>query len=174
MFVQQQPPVWLQRCEHTVNNCLAAAQYCSAVQSVSLLALAPMVVGRLAAQTPSRLSVRSSRPLATTRGGTHWKQAVSPGMMVWMWPLTASSLTPLSIHVWPSSRHTCGFTHVSTLHVLGSHVKCSFCTVSHPVSASMKQHGNPEAYAAAGARLRLPAYNPCPGAPTWLMVMRAS
>lgn len=41
----------------------------------------PMVVGRLAAQTPSLLSVRSSMPEATTRGGTHAKQAVSPGMM---------------------------------------------------------------------------------------------
>jgi hypothetical protein len=45
-------------------------------------------------------------PLATTRGGTHWKQAVSPGMMVCMCPDTASSLTPDSIQVWFSSRHT--------------------------------------------------------------------
>lgn len=41
----------------------------------------PMVVGRLAAQTPSLFSVRSSMPEATTSGGTQAKQAVSPGMM---------------------------------------------------------------------------------------------
>ena len=39
----------------------------------------PMVVGRLAAQTPSRFSVRSSMLEATTRGGAHAKHAVSPG-----------------------------------------------------------------------------------------------
>ena len=50
----------------------------------------PMVVGRLAAQTPSRLSVRSSMPEATTRGGTHAKQAVSPGIMTCMSVLTGS------------------------------------------------------------------------------------
>ena len=42
----------------------------------------PIVVGRLAAHTPSRLSVRSSMPEATTRGGAHSKQAVSPGITV--------------------------------------------------------------------------------------------
>ena len=41
----------------------------------------PMVVGRLAAHTPSRFSVRSSMPLATTSGGTHAKHAVTPGMI---------------------------------------------------------------------------------------------
>ena len=41
----------------------------------------PIVVGRLAAQTPSRFRVRSSIPDATTSGGTQAKQAVSPGMM---------------------------------------------------------------------------------------------
>ena len=41
---------------------------------------APMVVGSDAAHTPSRLSVRSSMPDATTSGGTHAKHAVSPGM----------------------------------------------------------------------------------------------
>lgn len=65
----------------------------------------PIVVGRDAAHTPSRFSVRSSMPEATTSGGAHSKQAVSPGTSSWMWPLTASSLTPLSIHVWPSSLH---------------------------------------------------------------------
>ena len=44
-------------------------------------AMMPMVVGRLAAQTPSRFRVLSSMPEATTRGGTHAKQAVSPGTM---------------------------------------------------------------------------------------------
>ena len=43
----------------------------------------PIVVGRLAAQTPSLFSVRSSIPDATTRGGTHAKHAVSPGMTTW-------------------------------------------------------------------------------------------
>mmetsp|Transcript_9614 Transcript_9614/g.29145 ORF Transcript_9614/g.29145 Transcript_9614/m.29145 type:complete len:257 (-) Transcript_9614:681-1451(-) len=69
-------------------------------------AMMPIVVGRLAAHTPSRLSVFSSMPDATTSGGTHWKHAVSPGASSCMWPDTASSLTPLSIHVCPSSRHT--------------------------------------------------------------------
>lgn len=40
----------------------------------------PIVVGKLAAQTPSLFRVRSSIPDATTSGGTHAKQAVSPGM----------------------------------------------------------------------------------------------
>lgn len=43
----------------------------------------PMVVGRLAAHTPSRFSVRSSIPDATTSGGTHAKHAVSPGTTTW-------------------------------------------------------------------------------------------
>ena len=33
----------------------------------------PIVVGRLAAHTPSRFRVFSSVPVATTRGGAHWK-----------------------------------------------------------------------------------------------------
>lgn len=41
---------------------------------------APMVVGSDAAHTPSRFSVLSSMPEATTSGGTHAKHAVSPGM----------------------------------------------------------------------------------------------
>ena len=40
----------------------------------------PMVVGSDAAHTPSRFSVLSSMPEATTSGGTHAKHAVSPGM----------------------------------------------------------------------------------------------
>ena len=44
---------------------------------------APIVVGSDAAQTPSRFSVRSSIPEATTSGGTHAKHAVSPGMTTW-------------------------------------------------------------------------------------------
>lgn len=67
----------------------------------------PMVVGRLAAHTPSLFKVRSSIPEATTKGGTHAKQAVSPGITTWMWPDTASSDTPDSIHNWPSSKQTC-------------------------------------------------------------------
>ena len=63
---------------------------------MSIPEMMPMVVGRLAAHTPSRFSVFSSMPLATTSGGTHAKHAVSPGIMSWMWPLTASSDTPLS------------------------------------------------------------------------------
>lgn len=70
-------------------------------------AMMPMVVGRLAAQTPSRLRVRSSIPEATTRGGAQAKQAVRPGCSSCMWPETASSDTPDSSHVWSSSRHTC-------------------------------------------------------------------
>ena len=51
----------------------------------------PMVVGREAAHTPSRLRVRSSIPDATTSGGTHSKHAVSPGMRSCMWPVVAHS-----------------------------------------------------------------------------------
>jgi len=68
--------------------------------------MTPIVVGRLAAHTPSRLSVRSSMPDATTRGGTHAKQAVAPGTKSWMWPETASSETPDSSQGWASSRAT--------------------------------------------------------------------
>lgn len=51
-------------------------------------AVTPMVVGREAAQTPSRLSVRSSISDATTSGGAHSKHAVRPGEMNWMCPET--------------------------------------------------------------------------------------
>ncbi len=51
----------------------------------------------------SRFKVRSSMPLATMSGGAHWKQAVTPGSMSWMWPLIASSDTPDSIHGWFNS-----------------------------------------------------------------------
>ena len=44
----------------------------------------PMVVGREAAQTPSRFSVFSSMFEATTRGGAQAKHADSPGLMNWM------------------------------------------------------------------------------------------
>ena len=54
----------------------------------------PIVVGKLAAQTPSRFRVRSSIPEATTRGGTQAKQAVSPGRMTCSRPL--SSVPPLT------------------------------------------------------------------------------
>ena len=43
----------------------------------------PIVVGRLAAQTPSLFSVFSSMPEATTSGGAHAKHAVSPGDTYW-------------------------------------------------------------------------------------------
>lgn len=129
----------------------------------SIPATTPMVVGRLAAQTPSRFNVFSSIFAATTSGGAHWgaikklscknafkkshrshrmlkycmscaripltrpanlhipsptlekaseqfsraprtaKQADSPGMMSWMCPDTAFSLTPDSIQICPSS-----------------------------------------------------------------------
>ena len=36
-----------------------------------------IVVGREAAHTPSLLSVFSSMPLATTRGGAHWDVEIS-------------------------------------------------------------------------------------------------
>ena len=39
----------------------------------------PIVVGKLAAQTPSRFRVFSSIFEATTKGGAHAKQANSPG-----------------------------------------------------------------------------------------------
>merc|ERR1719253_2085979 len=68
-------------------------------------AVMPIVVGSDAAQTPSRLMAFSSPSSATTIGGAHWKQASSPGTSSWMCPDTAFSLTPLSIHVWPSSLH---------------------------------------------------------------------
>ena len=44
-------------------------------------------------------------PEATTSGGAHSKQASSPGLSSWMWPETASSETPDSSHVCPSSLH---------------------------------------------------------------------
>ena len=46
----------------------------------------PIVVGKLAAQTPSRLSVFSSIFEATTKGGAQAKHANSPGLTSWMWP----------------------------------------------------------------------------------------
>ena len=42
----------------------------------------PMVVGKEAAQTPSRFNVFSSMPEATIRGGAQAKQDVSPGEKV--------------------------------------------------------------------------------------------
>ena len=54
----------------------------------------PIVVGKLAAQTPSLLRVFSSMLEATTKGGAQAKHAVSPGIKNWMWPETAFSLTP--------------------------------------------------------------------------------
>ena len=65
----------------------------------SIPATMPMVVGSDAAHTPSRLRVFSSIPEATTSGGTHAKHAVAPGSITCTCPLTASSLTPDSIHV---------------------------------------------------------------------------
>ena len=56
----------------------------------------PMVVGSEAAHTPSRLRVRSSMPEATTSGGAHSKQAVSPGTTSWMWPLTCDAPAAVS------------------------------------------------------------------------------
>jgi len=41
----------------------------------------PIVVGKLAAQTPSFFSVFSSIPEATMSGGAHSKHEVSPGLM---------------------------------------------------------------------------------------------
>lgn len=46
----------------------------------------PMVVGKLAAQTPSLFKVFSSILEATTRGGQQAKQAISPGFKNWMCP----------------------------------------------------------------------------------------
>ena len=63
----------------------------------------PIVVGKLAAQTPSRLSVFSSIPEATTKGGAQAKQANSPGFKNWICPDTAFSETPLSNQTWHSS-----------------------------------------------------------------------
>lgn len=53
----------------------------------------PMVVGRLAAQTPSLLMVPSV-PYATARGLAHPKQPVSPGTSTWMCPDRALYETP--------------------------------------------------------------------------------
>ena len=61
------------------------------------------MVGKLAAQTPSRLSVFSSILEATTRGGAQAKQANCPGFRNWICPETAFSETPLSNQTWPSS-----------------------------------------------------------------------
>uniref|UniRef100_A0A2M3ZR12 Putative secreted peptide n=1 Tax=Anopheles braziliensis TaxID=58242 RepID=A0A2M3ZR12_9DIPT len=65
----------------------------------------PIVVGRLAAQTPARLSVFSSMFSATTSGGAQAKQAVSPGRKNWMCPETAFSDTPDSNQCCDSSLH---------------------------------------------------------------------
>ena len=46
----------------------------------------PIVVGKLAAQTPSRLRVFSSIFEATINGGQQAKQATSPGFKNWIWP----------------------------------------------------------------------------------------
>jgi len=54
----------------------------------------PMVVGKLAAQTPSLLIACSSPEFATTSGGAQAKQADSPGTKCWIWPDIAFSLTP--------------------------------------------------------------------------------
>lgn len=85
-----------------------------------------IVVGRLAAHTPSFLRVFSSMFDATTSGGAHcvtnWgqstslsdrfykeqigrtaKQAVCPGMRNWMCPDTAFSETPDSNQIWLTS-----------------------------------------------------------------------
>ena len=64
-------------------------------------AVMPIVVGRLAVQTPSRL-ILASFPSTRARGGMHAKQAVSPGIIIWKWQLRASSETPLSIQIWLS------------------------------------------------------------------------
>jgi hypothetical protein len=57
-----------------------------------------------------------------TSGGTHAKQAVSPGISSWMWPDTASSDTPLSIHGWPSSLQACKHKGNSTGHDVAQQV----------------------------------------------------
>jgi hypothetical protein len=52
-----------------------------------------MVVGKLAAQTPS-LFIVSSVPSATARGLAHPKQPVYPGTKTWTCPDSALSETP--------------------------------------------------------------------------------
>lgn len=65
-------------------------------------AMIPIVVGRLAAHTPSRLMVPSV-PSATARGLAHPKQPVSPGTKTWIWPDKALSDTPDSNQIWSTS-----------------------------------------------------------------------
>ena len=60
------------------------------------------MVGKLAAQTPSLL-IFCSFYSTTAKGLAHAKQAVSPGIIAYMWALIASSLTPLSNQIWSSS-----------------------------------------------------------------------
>lgn len=62
----------------------------------------PIVVGRLAAHTPSRLMV-ASVPSETARGLAHPKQPVSPGTKTWIWPDKALSDTPDSNQIWSTS-----------------------------------------------------------------------
>jgi len=65
-------------------------------------AVIPIVVGKEAAQTPSLLIVCSFSS-TTARGVAQPKQAVSPGIMTWMWPEIASSETPDSNQIWSIS-----------------------------------------------------------------------
>lgn len=56
-------------------------------------AIIPIVVGRLAAQTPSLLMVVYV-PSATAKGLAHPKHPVYPGINIWIWPDKADSETP--------------------------------------------------------------------------------
>ena len=59
----------------------------------------PIVVGKLAAQTPSLLIVPYV-PSATASGRAQPKQPVYPGTMTWMCPDSALSETPDSNQIW--------------------------------------------------------------------------
>lgn len=48
-------------------------------------AMMPIVVGRDAAQTPSRFNVFSSIPEATTRGGAHYHKVVCTSQLLLLW-----------------------------------------------------------------------------------------
>lgn len=56
-------------------------------------AMIPIVVGRLAAQTPSLL-ISASVPSASAKGLAQPKHPVSPGTMTWICPESALSETP--------------------------------------------------------------------------------
>lgn len=89
------------------------------VQTATRPGAAPQVLASCAekdsiprGQQPDRVGARSSTASSARLHSLCWLYAPRPAVaavpVTWMCPDTASSLTPLSIHVWFSSRQTCG------------------------------------------------------------------